>query len=166
MKKQKFSRAYLYETLFVSLTIVLAIVTYMYPDFVGAMWFAELLAAQIFTRHMVMFQMHNFELSKAMYPQAACLSVSGIVILTVVKFISFMEYETSHSFWEKAVVSHIIAVIVFTLIYFSFTRRDRKKSKNLARMSKSEIEDELCKIRQAQRDIERAEHILEQSPLY
>ena len=166
MKKNKFFKAYLYKALFIAMTVVLAMLVCKYPDFMGAMLFAELLVAQIFTRYMVMLQMKNFELRKALYPQAAFFSIGGIVTQVIVNFVSCMSGEFFHQFGEKYVVFHVFMAMMFTLIYLFFTRRDRRKSKNLAHMSEFEIKSELYKIHRAQYDIKCAEHILEQSPLY
>ena len=167
MKKIGF-KAVLYVLLFILLTIVSGILIYLKPQLFGVSFFAELLAAQIFTRYVVALQIKYPKSETALYPYVACLVSVCYVILAATGMAScYLNENLSNMWYEKlAVLLYLWSTLFFIVIYFFFTRREGKKSKRLARMSEYEINCELADVRNALENIRAAERTLQKSSVY
>lgn len=161
-------RAVVSVLLFILLTIVLGILVYYNPKWIGVFFFVELFAAQVFTRYMVALQVKFPDSDRAFYPYVACLVSGSFIMLAAVGLTSCYLNENLNSMWyEKlAVLSHLWGTVLFIVLYLFFTRRDEEKSKRLARMSEYEINCELASVRNALEKIKDAERVLQKSSVY
>ena len=167
MKKQNFfKKAYLYGALFIALTAVLAMILYHNLSWIGVIFFVELLCAQVMTRQLVALQMRYSESCKKLYPYAATFTVISFTVLALTGVLAYSGQEDFDGSRIVVLAVHVLIVLLFSALYLFMTKKDKKKSDVLVRMSKNEIDAELYKIRRALHEIECAQRILEQSPLY
>ena len=159
-----FCKKYFREILFAIATIVFAVgIRWIEPAWCALTisLFAELIAGQILTRTLVYAQIKAPDNIQDSLPRAHYLTALGFFTLVAI----FANTHDDLSFLIRSGVG-LLSGILFWVLYRMETEPDRKRYQAFIKMSVKEWHNEMEKIKKAEKDIQRAQEVLQNSPLY
>jgi amino acid permease len=160
------SKKHFREILFALATAIFAFGMFLIePAWCGILFFAEVIAGQILTRSLVNAQIRDPDSHSDTLPRAVFLTVLGFISLLCVFIRATYSEVDSISIFTRLCIG-LFTAILFFLLYWMHTESDRKKYKAFMKMSCKEWQEEIRKIKKAEEDIQRAQEVLRNSPLY
>lgn len=159
-----FCKKYFREILFAIATIVFAAgIRWIEPAWcaITLSFFAELIAGQMLTRTLVYAQIKAPDDIQGSLPRAHYLTALGFFTLAAI----FAGTYDGVSFLIRSGIG-LFSGILFWVLYWMETESDRKRYQAFIKMSVKEWHNEMEKIKKAEKDIQRAQEVLQNSPLY